>query len=164
PNPTGWVDPLGLSGNCPGANKPGCSVPDGGVGVKVDEGEPSVPDVSRRGAFRQAKADAGIPNSQQPDTQLDSVSGRAKQVGYVNMTDMAGKSILNSFGVPIRTRQYQFTRDDGFVLVLQDHAAGHKFNEKNNVGDQGPHFNVRPTDDVRHGKVRGTKEHYPFRR
>uniref|UniRef100_UPI001CBB872F RHS repeat-associated core domain-containing protein n=1 Tax=Pseudomonas sp. GL-RE-29 TaxID=2832375 RepID=UPI001CBB872F len=46
PNPTGWVDPLGLSGNCPGANKPGCSVPDGGVGVKVDEGEPALPKIS----------------------------------------------------------------------------------------------------------------------
>uniref|UniRef100_UPI00103698F5 RHS repeat-associated core domain-containing protein n=1 Tax=Pseudomonas sp. Sample_10 TaxID=2448269 RepID=UPI00103698F5 len=43
PNPTGWVDPLGLSGNCPGANRPGCSVPDGVGGVKVDEGEPQLP-------------------------------------------------------------------------------------------------------------------------
>ncbi|WP_143498534.1 RHS repeat-associated core domain-containing protein, partial [Pseudomonas sp. Irchel s3b5] len=37
-NPTGWVDPLGLSGNCPGASKPGCSVPDELGGAKVDEG------------------------------------------------------------------------------------------------------------------------------
>jgi RHS repeat-associated protein len=43
PNPTGWVDPLGLSGNCPGGNKPGCSVPDGGVGAKVDDGRPALP-------------------------------------------------------------------------------------------------------------------------
>uniref|UniRef100_UPI001CBB5659 RHS repeat-associated core domain-containing protein n=1 Tax=Pseudomonas sp. GL-RE-29 TaxID=2832375 RepID=UPI001CBB5659 len=43
PNPTGWVDPLGLSGNCPGANKPGCSVPDGVDGTKVNSGEPKVP-------------------------------------------------------------------------------------------------------------------------
>ncbi|WP_448089709.1 RHS repeat-associated core domain-containing protein [Pseudomonas azerbaijanoccidentalis] len=43
PNPTGWVDPLGLSGNCPGGNRPGCSAPDDVVGVKVDEGEPSLP-------------------------------------------------------------------------------------------------------------------------
>jgi RHS repeat-associated protein len=46
PNPTGWVDPLGLSGKCPGANKPGCSAPDGIAGVKVDEGEPALPKMS----------------------------------------------------------------------------------------------------------------------
>ncbi|MNQ96478.1 hypothetical protein D3C85_1120840 [compost metagenome] len=45
-NPTGWVDPLGLSGNCPGANKPGCSAPDGVSGAKVDEGEPALPKMS----------------------------------------------------------------------------------------------------------------------
>jgi RHS repeat-associated protein len=43
PNPTGWVDPLGLSGNCPPPNKPGCSAPDDTTGVKVDEGEPPLP-------------------------------------------------------------------------------------------------------------------------
>ncbi|MBV6821311.1 RHS repeat-associated core domain-containing protein, partial [Pseudomonas sp. PD9R] len=43
PNPTGWVDPLGLSGNCPGANKPGCLVPETVVGTKVNDGGPSVP-------------------------------------------------------------------------------------------------------------------------
>ncbi|WP_433736510.1 RHS repeat-associated core domain-containing protein [Pseudomonas putida] len=42
-NPTGWVDPLGLSGNCPGGNKAGCSAPDGVVGARVDEGEPQLP-------------------------------------------------------------------------------------------------------------------------
>ncbi|HEF4761752.1 TPA: RHS domain-containing protein, partial [Pseudomonas putida] len=42
-NPTGWVDPLGLSGNCPGGNKPGCSVPDRRPDARVDEGEPGVP-------------------------------------------------------------------------------------------------------------------------
>ncbi|MNE81051.1 hypothetical protein D3C80_1776730 [compost metagenome] len=49
-------------------------------------------------------------------------------------------------------------------IILQDHTAGHKFGAKNNEGDQGAHFNVRPVDDVRHGKVKGTKEHYPFGR
>jgi RHS repeat-associated protein len=42
-NPTGWVDPLGSSGNCPHANKPGCSATDWEEGAKVDEGEPNVP-------------------------------------------------------------------------------------------------------------------------
>ncbi|MHC8409187.1 RHS repeat-associated core domain-containing protein [Pseudomonas sp. Hz4] len=43
PNPTGWVDPLGLSGNCPPPNKPGCGAPDDTTGVKVDKGEPELP-------------------------------------------------------------------------------------------------------------------------
>ncbi|EJM14657.1 RHS repeat-associated core domain protein containing protein, partial [Pseudomonas sp. GM18] len=43
PNPTGWVDPLGLSGNCPPPNKPGCQAPDDTTGVRVDEGEPELP-------------------------------------------------------------------------------------------------------------------------
>jgi len=43
PNPTGWVDPLGLSGNCPPPNKPGCQAPDDTTGAKVDEGEPALP-------------------------------------------------------------------------------------------------------------------------
>jgi RHS repeat-associated protein len=43
PNPTGWVDPLGLSGNCPPPNKPGCKAPDDTTGAKVDEGEPPLP-------------------------------------------------------------------------------------------------------------------------
>ncbi|WP_448110484.1 RHS repeat-associated core domain-containing protein [Pseudomonas lini] len=43
PNPTGWVDPLGLSGNCPPPNKPGCSVPDNVGDAKVSDGEPEVP-------------------------------------------------------------------------------------------------------------------------
>ena len=42
-NPTGWVDPLGLSGNCPQSNKPGCGAPDDATGAKVDEGEPELP-------------------------------------------------------------------------------------------------------------------------
>ncbi|WP_460090234.1 RHS repeat-associated core domain-containing protein [Pseudomonas sp. S2_E02] len=43
PNPTGWVDPLGLTSNCPPPNKPGCEVPGGIGGAKVDEGEPALP-------------------------------------------------------------------------------------------------------------------------
>ena len=44
PNPTGWVDPLGLSGNCPPPDKPGCQAPDDTTGVKVDEGTPTLPE------------------------------------------------------------------------------------------------------------------------
>ncbi|WP_339454378.1 RHS repeat-associated core domain-containing protein, partial [Pseudomonas sp. EA_5y_Pfl2_R50] len=43
PNPTGWVDPLGLSSNCPPPNNPGCAVPGRASGARVDEGEPALP-------------------------------------------------------------------------------------------------------------------------
>ncbi|WP_413705392.1 RHS repeat-associated core domain-containing protein [Pseudomonas sp. Pseusp16] len=42
-NPTGWVSPSGLGGNCPQASKPGCLVTDRGGVAKVDEGEPDAP-------------------------------------------------------------------------------------------------------------------------
>ncbi|MBK5530634.1 RHS domain-containing protein [Pseudomonas sp. TH06] len=156
PNPTGWVDPLGLSSNCPpkGRKSLGCPKPD----------EVELPEVSRRGAFRQAKVDAGIPKRQQPDIQIDEVSGKPSQYAYVNMTDRKENNILNSSKMPIITREYKFTREDGFKLILQDHSAGHKYGDKDNKGDQGPHINVRPADDTRNGKIENTNEHYPFRR
>ncbi|KAB0508775.1 RHS repeat-associated core domain-containing protein, partial [Pseudomonas koreensis] len=45
PNPTGWVDPLGLNSNCSPPKKPGCEMPGGVGGAKVDEGEPQLPDL-----------------------------------------------------------------------------------------------------------------------
>ncbi|WP_448110221.1 RHS repeat-associated core domain-containing protein [Pseudomonas lini] len=55
PNPTGWVDPLGLSGNCPPPNKLGCGAPDDTTGAKVDEGEPPLPKLT--GDQRRARID-----------------------------------------------------------------------------------------------------------
>ncbi|MGE7965326.1 RHS repeat-associated core domain-containing protein [Pseudomonas sp. NPDC089918] len=55
PNPTGWVDPLGLSGNCPPPNKPGCKAPDDTTGARVDEGEPPLPKLT--GDQRRARID-----------------------------------------------------------------------------------------------------------
>ncbi|WP_426205102.1 RHS repeat-associated core domain-containing protein [Pseudomonas sp. TWP3-1] len=46
PNPTGWVDPLGLSSNCPPPNKPGCAVPGDVANVKVDKGAPELPTIN----------------------------------------------------------------------------------------------------------------------
>ncbi|WP_201193022.1 RHS repeat-associated core domain-containing protein [Pseudomonas fluorescens] len=47
-NPTGWVDPLGLSGSCPGAGRPGCGEPDDTSSARVDEGEPLSPHATDR--------------------------------------------------------------------------------------------------------------------
>ncbi|AWM89904.1 type IV secretion protein Rhs [Pseudomonas sp. 31-12] len=55
PNPTGWVDPLGLSGNCPQSGKTGCKAPDDTTGVRVDEGEAQLPKLT--GEERRARID-----------------------------------------------------------------------------------------------------------
>lgn len=107
---------------------------------------------SRKGALKKAKRDAGIPRSQHPD-RVDK---------GVPMTDKFGATVKNAEGKPIMTREYHYTRPDGQKVVIQDHGAGHQFGAPKGVGDQGPHFNVRPGLDTRNGKVPGTAPHYPF--
>ncbi|MDR5795673.1 RHS repeat-associated core domain-containing protein, partial [Caballeronia sp. LZ008] len=131
-NSTRWVDPLGLA-PCPG----------------------------RKGAFRQAKRDLRIPLSHQPDRVLNEKTGQMGQYNQVMMTGADGSPVLDKNNQPIWTREYQFTRADGTVVLVQDHGAGHYYGE-GGVGDQGPHFNARPCTNPRTGKVPGTQAHYPF--
>ncbi|MVW98375.1 type IV secretion protein Rhs, partial [Pseudomonas sp. PB100] len=72
PNPTGWVDVLGLS-TCPGADacKPKYTAEDPAKNAKVNDGEAELPkgtdsNLSRNGAFRRAKEIGGIPKNTQP--------------------------------------------------------------------------------------------------
>ena len=107
-------------------------------------------DVSHKGAQREAKRDAGISRAQKPEA-VNRVDMRSAQheVGHV-IKDLKGKVIS--------TREYYYTIKNGKKIVIQDHSAGHQ------KGGQGPHFNVRPTENTRNGKVLGTKEHYPFKK
>ena len=156
PNPTGWVDPLGLSANCPpkGVRHKRCKIPD----------EPDAPEVSRKGAFRQAKRDAKIPMAQHPDVFVDLETGRVKQYKIEKMTDLNEKNILDNTGLPIDTKVYQFTRSDDSKVLIQDHSAGHKFGSADGAGDHSAHFNLRPIEKPRKGNLPGAKEHYPFRK
>ncbi|MFD4000935.1 HNH/endonuclease VII fold putative polymorphic toxin [Streptomyces rubiginosohelvolus] len=45
--------------------------------------------------------------------------------------------------------------------MIQDHGYGHYYGE-GGVGDQGSHFNVRPSENPRTGKVPGTAQHYEY--
>ncbi|SEK79639.1 RHS repeat-associated core domain-containing protein [Stigmatella aurantiaca] len=110
------------------------------------------PPTTRRAAMHQAKRDAGIPVSQQPDKSR-----------RVDMTDKHGKTIRDEKGNAIVTREDIYTTPDGKEVIIQDHSAGHHYNE-GGVGDQGPHLNVRPIGDPRNGKVPGTQAHYPFKK
>ncbi|MFE3322004.1 HNH/endonuclease VII fold putative polymorphic toxin [Nocardia sp. NPDC059195] len=105
---------------------------------------------TRHAALRQAMRDAGIPTSQQPSA-----------VERVRMEDMWGHAVLDENYQEIMTEEYHFTAGNGNRIVIQDHSAGHRYGE-DGVGDQGPHFNVRPIENTRTGKVPGTLGHYPF--
>ncbi|MFD6554406.1 HNH/endonuclease VII fold putative polymorphic toxin, partial [Streptomyces sp. NPDC058398] len=105
---------------------------------------------SRNSAFRAAKRDLGIPNGQQPD-----------ELNMVPMTDRSGNNILNPDGTRVMTREYVFTRGGGDRVIIQDHSYGHYYGE-GGVGDQEAHFNVRPFENPRTGKVPGTAQHYEY--
>ena len=124
--------------------------------VKGGEKGAEAVNVSRKGAFNEAKRDLGIPKSQHPD--INTATG--KQYSKVPMTDKNGKALLDKNGKPITTRQYTFTNSEGKKVIVQDHGAGHQYLD--GKGNQGSHFNVRPPQNTRTGKILGTKEHYPF--
>ncbi|MFC4075642.1 DNRLRE domain-containing protein [Salinithrix halophila] len=104
---------------------------------------------SRKAAFRQAKRDAGIPMSQAP-----------YKVERPDMVDRNNRRILDKNHRPIVTRDYYF-RKKGGDIIIQDHGAGHYYGQ-GGIGDQGPHFNVRPIEKPRRGKVGGTLAHYEW--
>ncbi len=134
-----WVDPLGLAG-CP--KKYG-----------------------KKGAFKHAKKDAGIPRTQHPDTVINKRTQQPSQYNEVKMTDSEGNPILNESNQLIWTKEYQYTRGDGSKIIIQDHSAGHIFGPEGTAGtagNQGSHYNVRPISNTRTGKVPGTLPHYEF--
>ncbi len=129
-----WVDPLGLTA-C-GPNK-----------KTTYEG------TSRRDAFRQAKRDAGIPISQQPE------------ISRVKLGDGYGGYVRNANGTPIEVRQYHFTNADEVPVVIQEHSLGHI--KATPLHGAEPHFNIRPVDPVAGnvldtGSIPGTHGHYNF--
>jgi RHS repeat-associated protein len=103
---------------------------------------------SRNVALNQAKRDAGIPSSQQPE-KVESVPMRAAP-------HEGGHVLKDANGNVIYTREYHYTNSRGQKIIIQEHSAGHM------KGGQGPHFNVRPEENPRTGSVPGTQDHYPF--
>jgi hypothetical protein len=116
---------------------------------KASSVNPDLP--GRHGAFRQAKRDAGIPSHQHPD-----------RVEAVPLEDRFRNRIRDDRGNDISTREYHFSPPGKEPVIIQEHTAGHRFGQ-GGVGDQGPHFNVRPAAKPRTGSVSGTQEHYPFK-
>ncbi|MGS6305681.1 HNH/endonuclease VII fold putative polymorphic toxin, partial [Enterobacter sichuanensis] len=133
PNALGWIDPWGLTK---------CS--SGGPNKKT-----SYEGVSRRDAFRQAKRDAGIPMNQHPRT-----------ISRPDLLDGEGNKILNSKGLPIKTRQYEFRDSNNKPVFIQEHSLGHDKATSGHGAE--PHFNVRPPQNLNTGSVPGTHGHYNF--
>ncbi|PGX09256.1 HNH/endonuclease VII fold putative polymorphic toxin [Bacillus sp. AFS033286] len=124
------------------------SSPHGHVSKVKGTSNTTTVNVSRKGAFNEAKSDAGIPKVQQPE--------KIERVPMRTADHEGGHVIKDSNGKVIYTKEYHFTNKDGKKVIIQDHSAGHS------KGGQGPHFNVRPADKPRTGKFEGTQEHYPF--
>ncbi|SFV10226.1 RHS repeat-associated core domain-containing protein, partial [Pseudomonas sp. OV546] len=124
PNPTGWVDPLGLS-RCPGGDgcKPSNRVENPAENVKVNEGDVELPKgfdtkLSRNGAFRRAKEIGGVPKHLHP--------------GHVYRDPLTDQDRYTE------SRIYEFNLN-GRIIEIREHSLGHK------KGNHGPHFNTKIT-------------------
>jgi hypothetical protein len=110
---------------------------------------------SRSDAFRQAKRDAGIPVTQQPERPNDQIYlTEAPSRGSHRVTDPQTGQI-------IPTRAYIFTDINGNKKIILEHSFGH-------TGVTGSHFQVHDYDpDLPDGYDRtnhtvGTEDHYFF--
>ncbi|NVZ70602.1 RHS repeat-associated core domain-containing protein, partial [Pseudomonas costantinii] len=145
PNPTGWVDPIGLS-TCPGGDgcKPKHTADDPAKAVKVDEGDVELPKgsdskLSRNGAFRKAKEIGGIPQNTQP-----------KEIYREKIRDQ-DKHVMG--------RVYVFSLKEGHYTKIHEHSLGHL------EGNHGPHFNTKNTVEKIKAPLKiGDNSHTYFKR
>ncbi|MEQ7922637.1 RHS repeat-associated core domain-containing protein [Xanthomonas sp. WHRI 1810A] len=104
---------------------------------------------SRRDAFRQARLDAGIPASQIP-----------KAIVKQKLEDGYGDYVYKKNWEIVQTRDYHFVSNKGSTVIIQEHNYGHIKAEPLRGAE--PHFNVRPSDNMRTGSIEGTHGHYNF--
>ena len=133
PNPIGWIDPWGLN--------PCHEVKNNKTHQDFD---------SRREALRQAKRDAGIPNSQVP------------VVRKVDLEDGYNNKVLDKNFQPVQSREYIYTNNRREKIVIQEHHLGHT--KATTKKGKEPHFNVRPESNTNTGSVKGTHGHYNFKK
>ena len=82
------------------------------------------------------------------------------KVDKVKLRNQNQQTVIGEDGQPVMTREFHFIDKDGNAVIIQEHSMGHDFG---GVGDQGPHFNVRPGNNP-NGSVPGTKPHYNFQK
>ncbi|MDR8364395.1 RHS repeat-associated core domain-containing protein [Pseudomonas sp. JL3] len=137
-NPTGWVDPLGLS-DCPGGD--GCKKPsfgdeDPAVGARSDQGEPDLPTPKQRNRYlyrgdsRESWEifEAGFePLGDSTDLYLHALDNRSPPSLFVSTTTSEKEAIKFATG---------YGYDDGFVYVIRN-IRGIDVNKK--LGMMSPH-------------------------
>ena len=112
---------------------------------------------SREEALAQIKRDLGIPRCQEPIKQE-----------MVKLRDETGNPILDESKNIVYSRQLTYSVENQFdaggrpitEVIIQDHSYGHEYSS--GIGNQGPHYNVRPGINTKNGKVQGLREHYYF--
>jgi HNH/Endo VII superfamily nuclease toxins/Ricin-type beta-trefoil lectin domain len=110
-------------------------------------------DLSRGGAFQKAKRDAGITRASKPS-----------KMYREDLLDNGNKIIEN--GQPVQSRVFEYKKPTGQKVYIQEHSRGHNFG---GVGDQKPHFNLRPESPSNPGKanptgsISGGEDHYYFK-
>ncbi|NVZ70922.1 RHS repeat-associated core domain-containing protein, partial [Pseudomonas costantinii] len=114
PNPTGWVDPLGLS-TCPGGNgcKPDAEVEEPEEKARVDTGEPSSPSATRR------PSDFGSEEKLITHYEKHGAEFRSKSSHEYLLT---ARQVVNE-GIPVQY-SYRGTPRTGYVLLLGSNRTG----------------------------------------
>ena len=121
PSPTGWVDPLGLSSNCPPPGKPGCRVPGDISGAKVDEGEPALPAPELTAEEKAKKEIIRLNDSQgmhmvgKHDPEISNAKWKQRAIDGTN--PITGKTPKNRQGNPS-------SRFHSFELMLKAYTLG----------------------------------------
>ncbi len=145
PNPTGWIDPLGLNG-CAGQGK-------------FKRGDKFYH--SRRAAFQDAKRDARIPTTAEPTDVKRVPLTKEDENGNIEF-------VRDSQGNTVMTREYHYKNIDNERVVIQEHSHGHEDYPSTHASYK-PHFNVREynpeTGNAHRNKtfhLKSVAKHYVF--
>ena len=93
---------------------------------------------------------------------------RALEQATGPLLDEYGKRILDKNGNFVYSRELIYSVSGKFdvqgnpvtEVVVQDHSYGHIYS--NGIGNQSAHYNVRPYNNTKTGRIRGLRDHYYF--
>ncbi|EHF8232501.1 hypothetical protein B7O37_001951 [Enterobacter roggenkampii] len=129
---------------------------------------PSRPPASPGCLHRQCRASSGSgrhaagPGAMRWDTAGNPLEGVGEKNAHSrpDLLDGEGNKILNTKGLPIKTRQYEFRDSNNKPVFIQEHSLGHDKATSGHGAE--PHFTVRPPQNLNTGSVPGSHGHYNF--